>query len=82
MVEQLSFYLFDYFPSLQQATISRPVTVNPSVDHRIGTLNTSTGKKYAYDCGEELHGARKHLVAMARFSAEWQKAIEEDPTLA
>lgn len=73
-MEQLSFSLFDYF-----AVVEPPVNVLASVQEP----DTGTGRKtYVYDCGEELHGARKHLAALAKFSVEWQKAIEEDPTQA
>jgi hypothetical protein len=81
MVEQLSFSLFDYFPSQQQVVIPSATILNDEQDQ--GTIDVGTGRKtYAYDCGEELKGARKHLAAMAKFSVEWQKAIEEDPTQA
>lgn len=44
-------------------------------------LTQSTGKNYVHDCGVELKGAKKHL-AMLKFSTEWKKAIESDPSQA
>lgn len=69
-VEQIS--LFDYFP------------VQSSVDAFEEMIERETGagrKQYAYDCGEELKGARKHLAAV-KFSKEWRDAMEANPSQA
>jgi hypothetical protein len=68
MVEQLN--LFDYFPNQSSE-------INSTNDVMAGAGR----KKYAYDCGEELKGARKHFSA-AKFSKEWREAIEMDPAQA
>lgn len=74
-MEQLTFSLFDYFSSSTRD--AEPFVNEPA------KADTSTGKKlYVYDCGEELHGARKHQALATKFSIEWQKVIEEDPSQA
>jgi hypothetical protein len=82
MAEQISFSLFDYF-SPQQFPLEVPViNVIKSISEPSKHDEEAGRKNYVYDVGEELHGARKHLAALARFSLEWQKAIEEDPSQA
>lgn len=81
-MEQLSFSFFDSFPTPQQSLITLTKPAVPKIEMQQGKSEIDSGKKYSYDCGEELVGARKHLAAMARFSAEWQKEIERDPTQA
>lgn len=81
MTEQLAFSLFDYFTFDEGNAVPATQIAVTAADTR-GTTG-SLRKQYAYDCGEELLGARKHLASShAMFSAEWQEAIEEDPTQA
>ncbi|MEK4297479.1 LPD1 domain-containing protein [Paenibacillus sp. FSL R5-0914] len=78
-MQQIS--LFDYFSqdslgsSIQKAHALN--LVQPSTSHAGGR-----SKEYAYDCGEELQGAKKHLSVLVKFSGEWQKVIEQDPAQA
>ncbi|WP_336775116.1 hypothetical protein [Paenibacillus sp. MMO-58] len=37
-----------------------------------------TGRSYAYDVGEELRGARKHLAALTKFTPEWYDMLKSD----
>lgn len=77
--EQIEFSLFDYFPD-------SPVSVAEVVSillEKTPTEVEGTGRKsYAYDVGEELKGARKHLAALTKFTSEWYEALEQDPTQA
>lgn len=78
-MQQLS--LFDYFSQDSfGSSIEKAHTLNlvqPSTSPAGGR-----SKEYAYDCGEELQGAKKHLSALVKFSGEWQKVIEQDPAQA
>ena len=81
MTENQGFSLFDYFTfdegsAWPASQVDAPVSNNQSPAG-------SSRKQYAYDCGEELQGARKHLASShTMFSAEWHEAIEEEPTQA
>lgn len=82
MTNQLAFSLFDYFNfQKNELLVSDEQTAYQKHD-KLQLGGSGAGRKtYVYDCGEELKGARKHL-SMTRFSVEWQKAIEEDPSQA
>ncbi|QQZ64579.1 hypothetical protein JI735_34695 (plasmid) [Paenibacillus sonchi] len=68
MNEQLAFNLFDYFPTHTKKTAVA------------STSQKKLLKNYAYDCGEELKGARKHLSQIPKFSTEWLEQVEENPS--
>lgn len=79
MAEQIEFSLFDYFADTP-AGVSELVSV---LNEKSEVAGTKAGrKKYAYDVGSELWGARKHLASLTKFTPEWYEALERDPTQA
>jgi hypothetical protein len=76
--QQIEFSLFDYFDNTQEGVAEMVAVLNEAPVSAPGAGR----KSYAYDCGEELKGARKHLAALTKFSQEWYEALEQDPTQA
>lgn len=72
-MQQIS--LFDYFPQLSLRSASGKERTTEGVQAPTSHLSGKS-KQYAYDCGEELKGAKKHLTTLVKFSDEWQKVIE------
>jgi hypothetical protein len=76
--KQIEFSLFDYFADTQEGVEEMVAVLNEAT-----TEIPSIGRKsFAYDCGEELKGARKHLAALTKYSQEWYEVLEQDPTQA
>jgi hypothetical protein len=76
--QQIEFSLFDYFADTQQGVEEMVAILNEPHAEELGIRR----KAFAYDCGEELKGARKHLAALTKFSQEWYEVLEQDPTQA
>lgn len=76
-MEQIEFSLFDYFKETPVCVAAMITDIN-----QVSVVPAVGRKSFAYDCGEELKGARKHLAALSKYSSEWYEALELDPTQA
>ncbi len=84
MSQQSVMSLFDYFMFEQdyQVVDQHEIFFNPPAAV-VASSSSGNSKQFAYDCGEELRGARKHLASgLVKFSSEWQTAMEVDPSQA